>query len=173
MCWQGRSSETATEDGYEWIYSYLDSCDEDLLEFELNVDGQHFFDNMEFHPTNTPQPNEHNEVPFHLTPFVLSVISELPSQPTIATPADPEPISYCALLEEAQSTATTDSVATQFEDQAARHAATTPRKGRPRSLKYLRDKTATTLHTEARIDNCRRPTTRSSSRKKFNRRLFY
>ncbi|CAI5736812.1 unnamed protein product [Peronospora destructor] len=172
MCWRGRSSETATGDGYEWIYSYLNSCDEDLLEFELNVDGQYFFDNMELHPTGTPQPNEHNEAPLHLTPFVVSVISELPSQPDSTTP-DPEPISYCALLEEAQPIAITGSVATQREDQAARHAMTTPRKGRTRGLKHLRDKTATTLHAEARIDNSMRPTTRSSSRKKFNRRLFY
>ncbi|CAH0487731.1 unnamed protein product [Peronospora farinosa] len=170
MCWRGCSSKTATEDGYEWIYNYLNSCDEDLLEFELDVDGQHFFDNMELHPTSTPQPNEHNETPLQLTPFVLSVISELPSQPA----SHPESVSYCALLEEAQSTAkTTDSLATQREDQAARHAVTTPRKGRTRGLKYRHDKTATTLHSEARIDNCMRPTTRSSSRKKFNRRLFY
>ncbi|CAH0478458.1 unnamed protein product [Peronospora belbahrii] len=170
MCWRSRSSETATGDGYEWICSYLTSYDSDLLELELDVDGQYFFDNMDLQITSPPQPNEDNGAAFQLTPFVLSVISEFPSHPDIATP-DPELVSKCSVLDEAQTITTRSRSRGQLGSHAVRHAVTTPRKRRTRDCS---DKTkTTTLPSGTCIVSCMRPNTRSSSRKKFKRRLFY
>uniref|UniRef100_A0AAV1U9K0 Uncharacterized protein n=1 Tax=Peronospora matthiolae TaxID=2874970 RepID=A0AAV1U9K0_9STRA len=173
MCWRGRPRETATGDGYEWICSYLSSCNGDLLEFDLDVDGQHFYDNLDLLPPYTPQPSEYCGELLELTPFVISVISKPSSTPNGTTSgADvASPISYCALLEEAQSTATTTDPSEGRSCRLLSNAVTTPRKNRTRSL-YMHDKKAATVQRGPLPGCCTMPPTRSSSRKKLNRRLF-
>ncbi|GMF10225.1 unnamed protein product [Phytophthora lilii] len=69
--------DNATDsDGYEWICSMLSDYSRDLLEFELDIDGQHFFDNMNHlfaDPLHsTPEPDVHS-CPVQLTPFSSEV----------------------------------------------------------------------------------------------------
>ncbi|CAI5718889.1 unnamed protein product [Hyaloperonospora brassicae] len=173
MCWRGHPRETATGDGYEWICNYLDSCDGDLLEFELDDDGQHFYDNLDLLPPYTPQPNELCGEFFQLTPFVRSVVSKHTSiaKDTTSSAYLASPISYCALLEDAQSTAMTTRPSDMLETRGVFHAVTTPRKSRARD-RHVRDKKAATVEGRSLTGNPMSSPTRSSSRK-LNRRLFY
>ncbi|KAI9909317.1 hypothetical protein PsorP6_014596 [Peronosclerospora sorghi] len=177
MPWRDGLNGLCVGDGYEWICEYLDSCDKDLLEVELDVDGQHFFDNLDLPPptssstpdlasrtsSSTTLSDEHCDISPELTPCVLNVNTEL-SSPSKGAIASAKPISYCSLLEEAQLTGQCIGLSTQVKDAVKRQALTIPRKLRTSSQK----KTSSTLSTEST-----RRTTRSSSRKKFNRRLFH
>ncbi|KAG7376722.1 hypothetical protein PHYPSEUDO_012848 [Phytophthora pseudosyringae] len=149
----------------EWISAFLKTYDGDLLEFELDVDSQHFFDNMDV-LLAAHSPNDHRRSPLQLTPFVLSVISGLQDSSTKVEAQEVKPapsMSFCELLEEAELAAAAKGVPRQ---QAPRQTVTTPRKSRARMSKS-REGTATFSK------NYEKPTTRSSSRKKLNRRLFY
>ena len=174
MCWRGHPRETVTGDGYEWICNYLDSCDSDLLEFELDVDGQRFYDNLDLLPPYTPQPNEFCGELFQRTPFVRSVVSKHTSIPKDTTSSAylASPVSYCALLEDAQSTAMTARASEMLETRGLSHAVTTPRKSHTRD-RHIHDKKTATVQCGSLTHNPTSSTSRSSSRKKLNRRLFY
>ncbi|KAG1694525.1 hypothetical protein DVH05_021329 [Phytophthora capsici] len=146
MSWHHESSSVVSADDFTWISNFLSSYDGDLLEFELDVDCQHFYDNMDT-VLAQESPNDHRQSPLQLTPFVLSVISDLQDSEKDEEPA----ISFCQLLKEAQPTVKSE--------RKVRHATTAPRTSR-----RLKRKT-TAASSEKR-------TTRSSSRKLINRRLF-
>jgi hypothetical protein len=164
MVWQDGIGNA--DNAYDWILRFLADDDGELLELELDVDGQHFFDNMELllAEPSSPQPNDLHSSPLQLTPFILSMISDLqdPSPQDEAEEAAPAPsVSFCALLEEAQSAA-------ESRAQTSHHAATTPRRRRSRELP-----TAATPRTAVPTKSLPKRATRSSSRKKLKRRLFY
>ncbi|KAF1783783.1 hypothetical protein JG687_00018496 [Phytophthora cactorum] len=168
MSWRGQPSDPAAVDGYEWISTFLKNYDGDLLEFELEVDSQHFFDNMDV-LLGVQSPNDHRRSPLQLTPHVLSVISDLQDSSTKLDVQEAVPvpsISFCDLLKEAQAAAKR-----KLQLQASRSAVTTPRKAQARTLRH-RTLMATAAATAASTKAYEKPVTRSSSRKKLNRRLF-
>ncbi|KAL3665120.1 hypothetical protein V7S43_009752 [Phytophthora oleae] len=158
MSWHREPSTLITGDDFAWISNFLKSYDGDLLEFELDVDCQHFFDNMDVVLAQEP-PNDHRQCPLRLTPFVLNVISDLQDSASIEKDeAIPAPsISFCELLKEAQSAVKSE--------RKVRHATTATRHSR--RLKRQR-KTATAASSASN----EKRTTRSSSRRIINRRLF-
>ncbi|KUF81850.1 hypothetical protein AM587_10000785 [Phytophthora nicotianae] len=133
MSWRGQPRDTP-EDGYEWISTFLKNYDGDLLEFELDVDSEHFYDNVDV-LLGVQSPHDHRRTPLQLTPSVLSVISDLQASSTkaeVQEVAQVPSISFCDLLKEAQTAAKRG-----LQVQASRNAATTPRKAQDRrALKH-------------------------------------
>ncbi|KAF4032020.1 hypothetical protein GN244_ATG16068 [Phytophthora infestans] len=164
MSWRGQPSD---DDCYEWISTFLSSNDGHLSDLELEVDSDNFFDNVDV-LLGAQSPHDHRRSPLQLTPSVLSVIVDLPASSTKPdvqeAPAPVPSISFCDLLKEAQAAAKRD-----LQLQPSRNAATTPRKSQacrpPRHHNLL----ATAAATAKTYD---KPVTRSSARKKLNRRLF-
>ncbi|ETL95133.1 hypothetical protein L917_07021 [Phytophthora nicotianae] len=165
MSWRGQPRDTP-EDGYEWISTFLKNYDGDLLEFELDVDSEHFYDNVDV-LLGVQSPHDHRRTPLQLTPSVLSVISDLQASSTkaeVQEVAQVPSISFCDLLKEAQAAAKRE-----LQVQASRNAATTPRKAQDRRALKHQSLLATAAATAKTYE---KPVTRSSSRKKLNRRLF-
>ncbi|KAG6616874.1 uncharacterized protein IUM83_04632 [Phytophthora cinnamomi] len=158
MSWQDGTSE---EDGYEWICSFLSGYDGDLVEFELDEDGQHFFDNMS--PLLAQLTSYHGDgcrSHLQITPFVLSVVSE--QRGTLSGAGTPPSCSHCVKMEEDQSAL--DVVV--LRSRSFRRAVTTPRI-RSRSRRHS-DFAVT--QDEAYIQRGEKAST--SSRQQINRRLF-
>ncbi|KAE8887553.1 hypothetical protein PF003_g28384 [Phytophthora fragariae] len=172
MSWQDDRSEG---DGYEWICSFLSGYDGDLIELELDEDGQHFFDNMtpllaQATPSRLHTDDVCSSTPVQLTPFVLTVMSELQGmlQDSESRAGATPSRSYCVKLEEAQSSL--DVV--ELRSRSFRRAVTTPR-NRSRSRRHPvsaapqaapQDELSTRSNSKADSS--------STSRQKINRRLF-
>ncbi|KAE8977881.1 hypothetical protein PF005_g24741 [Phytophthora fragariae] len=162
-------------DGYEWICSFLSGYDGDLIELELDEDGQHFFDNMtpllaQATPSRLHTDDVCSSTPVQLTPFVLTVMSELQGmlQDSESRAGATPSRSYCVKLEEAQSSL--DVV--ELRSRSFRRAVTTPR-NRSRSRRHPvsaapqaapQDELSTRSNSKADSS--------STSRQKINRRLF-
>ncbi|TDH74024.1 hypothetical protein CCR75_009422 [Bremia lactucae] len=151
-------SKRSAEDQLQWIFASLQNSGADFLEFELDNDSQHLFDNMDILLADF-SPNDHRRPPLQLTPSVLSAISGLQAS-TVLVPSKVTPVppaSFRTLRKNGQT-------ATAYE---LRHAATTPRKLQPQLLGPQK-----TIATAAATITYETSMTRLASRKKLTRRLF-
>ncbi|KAL4088428.1 hypothetical protein PRIC1_012850 [Phytophthora ramorum] len=160
------------EDGCNRICSFLSDYDGDLLELELGVEGQYFFDNMDSllaESSQSPlQPNHQDNSPLQLTPFVLSVIAGLQSPPTSSeAQAETSELSttFLAMLGEVQA----EISAAKSRARSHRQVATTPRRSTRLQRRQL---TTAAPQPRTTVLPCVKPRTRLSSRKQIKRRLF-
>ncbi|RLN48733.1 hypothetical protein BBJ28_00001456 [Nothophytophthora sp. Chile5] len=155
MVW---SSEVEAADGEAWIDNLLDNFDGDLLELELDVDGQHFFDDMERLLAEHPE-----REPGGLCSPLQATNEAVEWKPEMWTTTE-TPMSFCALLEAAQ-TATGKA---ELEDPRRRAATSARYCGGRQQWRPLTDVTreGSTPQIVAK------PKRASTPRKKLNRRLF-
>lgn len=141
-----RQAESYAEDDCEWICNFLSDYDSELLNFELDTDGQHFYNNIDHLLAESPPSAITND----------AVVGQHSHEVVRALP-----ISYRAMLEESQNVITTF----ELRSRSLRRAATTPRNRRVGGLQRCELTAASTP------DNAK-SSTRSSSIKTITRRLF-
>ncbi|GMF62748.1 unnamed protein product [Phytophthora fragariaefolia] len=167
MSWQDSTNE---EDGYEWICSFLSSHGGNLLEFELDEDGQQFFNNMnavlDRLSSSKSYPDDISRPPLQQTPFIMSTVSE-PHNTLLDSQSQPgAPPSRTSATTPKEVQPQMDMV--ELRSRSFRRAATTPRN---RSKRRRLPVSAAPEDTTS-IPSSTKANARSGYRQKINRRLF-